>query len=457
MLKLFLNRTEQANLLAANKLNIQYHFGCLGKEEMTANRSPFNYSLCKTSHPSIFTPLILRKESGDPKQSTIMCDKRSPTVALSLQAYVDMELFGSTFFPDAFWALPLQIEWTNNLPWYLAIQRALWINNGYVAVYHGKEQLHIADDVLNTETATTAANYDPKMVQYLQRATCSQAKTTYQCFVSILDALSQQWPAIISPQAKTLLTSWGSVLERYIKFPGKKFADKRQCSEKHVHFQPSLIQHQKPLGNNNSVIITTAAVRRSLGLVRTICPQYLLAHDLGKLLELMREDWKQYDDMLLIVVFNSEHYEAVRYVEAIYNSFFKYILFCGPDYRHDNVPFFSFASFGSTPAGNEPGSFNYECISLAYSMYPNMADGYFVIGDDILLLFDRFISFSTHKTWYIPLGELIVSDIERQTECLASKCGHRMEFHWFKRYREAMITALYDLRQQAITSQLFHR
>ena len=72
----------------------------------------------------------------------------------------------------------------------------------------------------------------------------------------------------------------------------------------------------------------------------------------------------QFDDVLLLVVFNKPHYEAFQFVETLYRPFFPNILYCGTAkidvnrYPGVNNFTFSFISYGETPRVHIAGASN---------------------------------------------------------------------------------------------------
>ncbi len=121
------------------------------------------------------------------------------------------------------------------------------------------------------------------------------------------------------------------------------------------------------------------------------------------------QPWIQFDDILLLVVFNKVHYESIPYIDTLYRPFFPYILYCGPGMPNFALPQlqrlrgfdFTFYSHKLNPPGHLVGAFNYECVSRAMRMqYP--VDGYFFISDDVIFNLNKTTLLPNNHTWYVP-------------------------------------------------------
>ena len=128
----------------------------------------------------------------------------------------------------------------------------------------------------------------------------------------------------------------------------------------------------------------------------------------------------QLKDILLIVAFNREHYEAIPYIELLYRSFFPNMVYCGPkplnitswtaDYN------ISFITYKDMPKAKRPGSLNYICMANAMIKHPHYT-GYLLFGDDVMLIPHRFPKFSPDKIWYWPHNKIRQVDIRTVKEC----------------------------------------
>jgi hypothetical protein len=169
--------------------------------------------------------------------------------------------------------------------------------------------------------------------------------------------------------------------------------------------------------------------------------------------------------MLLIAIFNNAFYSTIPYIELLFRAFWPNILYCGPDTMTSSARV-SYVSFGANVPGHRPGSFNYRCVVHAYSMYPHMPGGYFITGDDILLV-PHLISplpLSTasglsSKTLRGLLWTSIENALLRDGKCDTKTYvpPDTSELLWFTEYFNESLTVLNDMRTASRTSPRMRR
>ena len=427
MQKLFFSRTDPSI-----NLSIRDHFGCTIS---TAEKFlSYKYEFCAIEYPEIISPLIsYDRLTSEP----IICDKNSPMVVAQTQTYVEMQLFGSLFFKEAFWALPLSPKFDNFMQWHLVIQRILWLYSGNVAIFHGQEKLigHLF---------SSSFDINLEFFHDLDSLNCTGFSSVDHCLTASLQSLSK-W-LVLPIEEQRLLNKWLLLIQNYMPLEQKT---PPKCLSKDVQYRPAYRHERRDIVSENLEI--------SYSLLQRSCTDYLQRSSMDFLENSIKKSWKQFDGILLVIVFNNAHYEAIPYLETLYRSFFPNLLYCGPDTPQPQATKFSFISYGGTPPGHSNGSMNYECLILAYSMYPYMSGGYFVIADDILLLIHKIVELPVEQTWFIPKSEVRIGEIQRNRECKLNMCDFYTHWPWWLDYQNATITALLNLREQAKKTQLFHR
>ena len=430
MQKLFLSRTD-----SLTNLDISDHFGCTSPTaNVTEQQLVYKYKLCAIKYPGIISPLTLY---DDLLEKTITCDKYSPFVVAQNQTYVYMKLFGSLFFKEAFWALPLTTNFDAYIQWHLIIQRILWFFNSNIAIFHGREKLREPPFKKKKEIYL-------EFFQDLNSLNCIGMTSVSLCLTTTFRSLSK-W-LVLPVKEQSLLIRWLLLIQKFMPETQKSSPT---CSEKDVQYRP--VNHHKNVNN------ISKNFELNFSLVQKLCTAYLQRSSMDLLEKSFMKHRKHFDDILLVIVFNNAHYEVIPYLETLYRSFFSNLLYCGPGTPKSQETRYSFISYGKTPFGHTSGAMSYECLILAYNMYPYMPGGYFLVADDILLLIHTIMTLPTEKTWFFPKTLVRIGDIQYNRECNKSMCGFYTLWPWWLEYQNATITALLNLREQAKTTQLFNR
>ena len=162
-------------------------------------------------------------------------------------------------------------------------------------------------------------------------------------------------------------------------------------------------------------------------------------------------------DFALLIVFNEPHYEAIPIIEILYRPLFKALLYCGPEYPSlSKFPMlkgyrFSFVQYKQASPLHLPGSNNYVCIQLAYSLLKekenNNLKGILFMADDILFNFWNMMLLDRHKPWYSTTGK--IWDVETGLVCKSGRespvCNTKDNWVWYDANRYRMKKVLHRL------------
>ena len=162
------------------------------------------------------------------------------------------------------------------------------------------------------------------------------------------------------------------------------------------------------------------------------------------------QPWTQFDDILLVITFNTPHYESIPYVETLYRPFFPNILYCGSSSVNvsqsvgiDNVTF-SFISYQNIE-GHAPGSFNYKCMLTAMQMGYDV-QGVLVASDDLLLLVHRLSDMRRDLVWYVPKIHTLTGDFTNFLQCKYGSCNIKSVWVPWEKYKKVTMAALSEIR-----------
>ena len=180
------------------------------------------------------------------------------------------------------------------------------------------------------------------------------------------------------------------------------------------------------------------------------------------------QPWTQFDDVLLLVIFNNPHYDAIPYFETLYRPFFPNILYCGPDifdanrYPRVNRFTFSLISYGSNPVGHVHGAFTQKCMTMALQI-DYAVQGYLVASDDLCLVVHTLSKLSRKAVWFVP--HVQIGEISKLTECKRGVCGlpapvwHK--WNWWAMYQNTTTGALAEIasrrRSSTVTNACYQR
>ncbi|CAH1774966.1 unnamed protein product [Owenia fusiformis] len=113
----------------------------------------------------------------------------------------------------------------------------------------------------------------------------------------------------------------------------------------------------------------------------------------------------QRNPILLLVVFNTPHYENIPYLEALYESHFVKTIYCGPKFpgktffKDWDINFITFDASKESQNKNRPGSFNYECLLKAMKLGIRVK-GVLTIADDSIMKANTISKLPMDEIWY---------------------------------------------------------
>ena len=131
----------------------------------------------------------------------------------------------------------------------------------------------------------------------------------------------------------------------------------------------------------------------------------------------------------MIIVFNNPRFEALPFVDLIYRPFFPSILYCSlrqPKPDPKKFPFLFDPSTGSLKYSFTfytkdwlGGPHFHDCVSQAFRMRYDV-DGYFVVGDDVLVLPRMMHNFDANFSW---ISATYITDLITMKDCHSGICN----------------------------------
>ncbi|CAH1773338.1 unnamed protein product [Owenia fusiformis] len=108
--------------------------------------------------------------------------------------------------------------------------------------------------------------------------------------------------------------------------------------------------------------------------------------------------------ILLLVIFNTPHYESIPYLEELYDGHFAKTLYCGPEMPHKAILHeweINFVTFKQ--AGELPGSYNYECLLKVLKLGLRVK-GILTIADDAIMKVKAITKLPLDEVWFNPIN-----------------------------------------------------
>ena len=421
------------------------HFGCNRSSHGKHSPSTMSYSLCRHKVAAIQTTAACSGvRTPDPAITSPICDAHAPPVALANARFTPFHFDGALFTSDAFWALPaaLVTDPDESLMWSLGVQRLLWLSGNQVVVRRCRTSLSSS---ASSRLFSTAAR--------LNKWQC-RATTMKQC---ILDLIANNSRLLKEPVTFSY-SQWLEVLDK-IGYTFPQFSDSFNEGCENVilhavdHSVSTLRRHlgaglYAPVPNLDPIVklYSNTCHHHNVTL-----PNYIHVN--------FAQPWTQFNDVLLLVIFNNPHYEAIPYVETLYRPFFPNILYCGPGQidvnRYPGVSnfTFSFISYGETPDGHVAGAFSYKCMAMALQM-DYAVHGYLAAADDLLLVVHTLSELVTKAVWYRPKKSIRIGEISKLRECKLGMCDFYPHWPWWKDYQNATIDALREIANRRGSSAI---
>jgi hypothetical protein len=247
------------------------HFGCHHGNTGDIPEPSFTYTLCTLDYPAIITPLVTRRHAA--VNETLVCDRRAPMATAHKGTYVDLDLQGSLFFKDAFWALPLSVTMATG-QWESVVQWVLWRQGAYVGVWSGKDTLTV------TTRPSTAANVDPDFIHNLSAVQClpDEEWSVSLCVSKVLVSLTRY--DILQAQDTELLRTWFSRLMKHVQYDLTGEVTQTQCLQSMVQYQPIIAKQRED----------TTSVKTRIQLAKKMCAPHLEQQSLNNIFNLINNN-----------------------------------------------------------------------------------------------------------------------------------------------------------------------
>ena len=422
--------------------DVATHFGCNRTSHGKHSPSTMSYSLCRHKVAAIQTTAACY--GVQTPDSAITCDAHAPNVALANARVAPVHLEDALYTSDAFWALPAALVTgpDESLMRSLGVQRLLWLSGNQVVVQRCR-----------TSLSSSASSRLFSVADQLNKWNCWDT-TMKQC---ILDIMANNY-GLLNDSITLSYSNWLDALdETGYMFPQFSHSFNEECESVILHAVdhsvPVLRQHfgpglYTPVNNLDSMtkLYDETCHRHSV-----LLPKHVHIN--------FAQPWTQFDDVLLLVIFNNPHYDAIPYFETLYRPFFPNILYCGPGaidvnrYPGVNRFIFSFISYGSNPAGHVNGAFTQKCTAMALQL--NYAvQGYLVASDDLLLVVHTLSKLTRKAVWFVPYVQ--IGEISKLTECKQNVCGLPASAwcnqNWWAKYQSETTNALTEIANRRSSS-----
>ena len=417
---------------ANNAFDAHSYFGC----NIPQYHPTTKFFLCWFNKLSaIGTPASINKESHRKNLPKIRCDAAMPPVAFDSDTHIELILSRSVFNYAAFWALPV-FDWSKTQKirdWNTVVRCLLWRLGYPVTVFLEEFNSAESGNIRNGSNSS-----------FGNRGSCPQNWSKELIDSSVIEVITQFFESD-APIAKEWLMAMH--VAGY-SFQGITNNEKRsQCSS--AILNPVNYSSPTSYDSNNRIdFMPIANVDLTQKLFQKTC-------DTGRKTENnstvnytrvnFSQPWYQKPTVLLVVSFNYALYHAVPYVEAIYRSFFPHILYCGPDINIQNYEVLKKYKVSFITHRGTPGEQNYECAVKAMFMGFNV-DGYFVLGDDVLVNMHQISNYPLNSIWFLPEYDIFTAEIDSLNECRYRVCDVPRTYPNWVRLRDRLRQSLDEMR-----------
>lgn len=373
--------------------------------------SSYKYSICKTVTPAVQQGLV----NGDPdvdaifrltrksavQNLNITFDSRAPHVVLPSGIFAPYNSQNTFHTYEALWALVLPASvafrvtdiwrgyWAQTLLWQIGQNLAFFPPNAVqVRNSHSYMNDFIQEDQVYKDTGNLVAflkQWKCELNRFFECATDLAFKMAANGFWNQSDAL--------------LITAWISDLKRvgYSEPDLVTTNNKTPCiDEQHaVIFSPvsqkssAINQIYVPANPSGSRYLQNFCSSDSQWNYNSLDPTPSISHE----------------NILMVIVFNSPHYNVIPILGAMYRQHFPNIAFCGNvandwdqfylDLRKDTLGSDVLERFTMINVTYTRGFFAYDCLLRAMEMDYEV-DGFLVLGDDLLFNFWHMNNFNSH-------------------------------------------------------------
>ncbi|XP_050397571.1 uncharacterized protein LOC126815722 isoform X2 [Patella vulgata] len=344
-------------------------------------------------------------------------DTRAPPVILPAGVFSPFNSKDTLFLYNALWALMLPTTVTNSETdiwrgyW---IQRLLWEIDGNLAFFppnavHTDSEHFTLDKAVVDEKRVYFQTED--VIKFLRQWQCPEDFIFYDCIMRLSSEmvnhdfwdysdydLAKSWlndlkaAGFVLPQRHSTkpISHMQSLFQNISNIKSEVSKDPRD--PKAVYFWPS---EQNPPSIYSSAVETNGMSWNHINRVIKMCSgaQVSISHNMFKA-------HKQYEDILLIIVFNFPHLNNIHNLQTLYSIHFPHMLFCANDTRQFEAVSKNLkqrVSFVKTYTTQ--GIVIYNCLSHAITMNYDVS-GYIIMGDDVLLNTWNIADLPRDKFWF---------------------------------------------------------
>ena len=427
------------------------YYGCNISYERL--KPPEKYKLCSYQDSAIQAYAFVRSLKN------CVCDKTMPAVVLGNGQYVHFYQDNIYISHDALWAFGLLqfncvtkecviIEYT--------IQRLLWLIGATLKL--------VNVEIVNMDYPTISQQWGDNLKQDNDQLSLINAWTCGQiyfrdCIEDLVMYLQIEGMLIDSSS----IIKWISDLENTgYKFPVLQDVNKDTfCKENRIHLVP--VNYSAPPPE----VLAWRKVKTPINEIKASQKlQSKLCADRIPSIVNINQPWVQFDDILVLVVFNNPHYEVIPYIELLYASFFPHLLYCGPEYptQSEFPHLFSsethslhrkFIVYGQTPEGHAKGALSYACLQIAILMKFNVK-GYLTMADDAIVWVHKLTKFPTDAVWFLPQREVRIGDLRKLRECKLGMCDFHAHWNWWEDYQQSTMDVLHEMKARKYQSSVVY-
>ncbi|ESO05870.1 hypothetical protein HELRODRAFT_159950 [Helobdella robusta] len=409
--------------------NSSIYYGCYSIQEYDdtndSHRSPLH---CYDGIlPALYTPAYFESS----RMKSERCDRKMPDISLPENNFVYFNFENVILTSCSFWLLPALRPLLKNsvengdVIYKCFIQWALWQFDCHISVFW--------QNYLTCDTAD--CNFRLKCKKVFEKFhTCKNEwpLAVLYCVLSIFRRL-------FSSASYASLDNWMNVL-REINFNITQFIGRNKC----VKHSPMILHPvRQKFDSQQKLTYEIANLKVSEEYYEKICSTYKSPmQDKNK--SFSREPSNQNADILLLITFNSPHYETIPLLELVHRATYPYIIYCGHEqltYRNNSSNYYvSFVTYDQYESQNQ-GTLNYQCAVKIMKLRMNF-EGILAIGDDIFLNINT-SNASTSKNWVVASGDQI-ADLNTMKGCSSKAfCTIPLTWTWWKEYRPE-IFRVYD-------------
>ncbi len=436
----------KAGLLPTSEVqfDLAQHFGCTGQNNRTEKKQNSLYKLCHGQTAAVLVQAILPQ---DGKTKAEHCDPKAPPVILPSGGFLRFQVGYVIVGKHAFWALPF-LCWNGicsprkSAALVMIMQRLLWLSGKKIVAQSAKwknENISGYSDLEINETM---------ILQWM----CN-SENLRNCTLQLVTATMGM--GALKQSDKETIQHWLQALSQI----GYIFTDMRtklhtNCNS-HVVFNPlHVTEHHH--GEGPVTPIPNLPVINQM--YEKTCPHHM-NEDLSVPITFSKP-WVQFDNILLLIVFNKPHYESVPHIETLYRPFFPYILYCGPGMPDLNSPNsklgkydLSFCPYPPTKPHFLKGAFNYECMAAAITMQFQV-EGIFFVADDALVSVQQLTTKSFSHPWYLSTQCTTIADVVRQKECFNGVCNKKYSWYWWRPETKRCVRLVNRMKTESNTSTI---